>query len=144
MKTCPNCQMTTDSHSECSVCGYDVTAVSHGERETEKYTLNKEFFKFLFKKQKFPLICIDIAVAAFVLTLQSFDIGVFSALLLSALCLLGSLYKNLFIKLSLWKYNEDYAESRYAISVMLDGVVSILFSVLSVALKYADIIYKYI
>ena len=140
MKTCPNCQMTTDGHSECAVCGYDISNVSYGERQTEKYRLNKVFVKFLFKKQKLPLACIAIAVVGTLFTLPSFNVATFGALLFSTLCLLGSLYKNFFIKLNLWKYNEDYAESKQNIIIVIDGVFSILLAALSLFIKYAELI----
>ena len=117
MKTCPNCKMTTDSHSECAVCGHSLVDIEYSEREGEKYVLNKYFLPFLWKHYRVPLICLIIVLilAAFCVSNELLYSLYSIALVVGAILL--SLYRRRWISLLTWKYNENYLEPRFPYAV---------------------------
>lgn len=140
MKTCPNCKMTTDSHSHCAVCGYEVAEIPYVESNSEKYVLNKYFWRFLFTKHIFQLVCVIIAIVSAIITLPDINWATLGAVVFSVFSLFTSIYRRLFIHLSSWKFDEDYLESTHTVMSVASGTLSIFFACISIYLKYSQIL----
>lgn len=132
MKTCPNCKMTTDSHSECAVCGHSLVDIEYSERKGEKYVLNKYFLPFLWKHHKTPLICLIIVLIGVVFCVPYVILNCLGAVVCSAYALYLSLYKNKETSQLKWKYDDLYLESRHKPMVYLLSAMSILLQAVAV------------
>ena len=82
MKKCPRCKMTTNSHSECMVCKFDVTEVEYSERNSEQYVFNKYLYSYIFKNHMFLIACIALVISMLILALPAKDWYVYIACLL--------------------------------------------------------------
>lgn len=135
MKTCPNFKMTTDSHSECPVCKYDLTNEPYSERKSEKYVFNKYFLPYLLKNHKFALICVLVVLIGIIISMPRLNWLCLIAFLLSVMSLDESLFKNRNIHWQSWMYNEDYLEATYKIGLYGTGIGAVIVIVFSLVLK---------
>lgn len=127
MKKCPRCKMTTNSHSECMVCKFDVTDVNYSKRESEKYVFNKYLYSYIFKNHMFLIACIALVISMLILALPAKDWYVYIACLL---LLIDSFTSTLYPEGKLNKlskiYSTSFLETHFGIHKYITGAGSIL------------------
>ena len=139
MKKCPRCKMTTNSHSECMVCKFDVTDVNYSKRESEKYVFNKYLFPYILKNHIFLIICIALVISMLILALPAKDWEVY----LTCFLLLADSFTSTFFpegklnKLSKI-YSDSFLETHFGISKYITGVASVLIAFLYLIINYIN------
>lgn len=133
MKQCPKCGMTVDAHSECPVCGCDLTDLPYDAGEYETYRLNRFFLLFLFKRQKFALFCTALVLVIVLAMNPFYPYALLSIGLLVAMWF-ESLFKNRAIRLfNLFRdedfYDQDHLETLHTLRVYSFGVLAVLWAV---------------
>ena len=130
MKKCPVCKMTVDSHNTCPVCNTDITNQPYENTNSERYVLNKYFFLHLLKKHKFPIFSVLFVLVKIAISFSNLNWCYAVALLFAGISVFCSLFKNLAISLSTWKYSEEYAAYNHKFAKYIAGFVAILMAVL--------------
>ena len=130
MKKCPNCGMTIDAHSECSVCGNNIVNEPQSNSEIEKYRLNKWFLIYLLKNHKIPLICTLIVLYALLAVIEFWGYWQILSLLLIVIMWLEALYKKFFYKIFNSVYTDLYIELTSKITMYACGIFAIVLAFL--------------
>ncbi len=97
MKKCPRCKMTVDTIGVCPVCGKDILQEPESGAKGEKYAFNKYLLPYLWAKHKFALMSAALVLLAFFLAITRLSWQFIFPVLLAAVSLVSSLFKNWFV-----------------------------------------------
>lgn len=98
MKKCPRCKMTVDTIGVCPVCGEDILDVKDSGDRAEKYALNKYFWAVLWWKHRFAFISVCFVLLAGLVFVTRLQWQYVFPVLLAAVSIGASLFKNWFVK----------------------------------------------
>ena len=136
MKTCPVCKMTVHAHSECPMCGADVTSEPESGRKCERYRLNRYFFAYLFKRKTFAPVVTLCVIAK----LTAFGFGSFldAAALVALLAMwVDALFPSLSQRLLGGIYDESHLDFLAKITPPVCGAAAVLFGIFAVIVQKA-------
>lgn len=90
--------MTVDSIGVCPVCGKDILSVEDSGDRAEKYAFNKYLLPLLWWRHRFAFISVCFVLLAGIFSITRMQWQFIFPVLLAAVSLLSSLFKNWFIK----------------------------------------------
>lgn len=141
MKECPKCHIRVNATSICPACDYDLTNEPESEFKTEKYPLNKYFFRFLKKYCKFQIVCTVLFIALAVYMWIS-SRGLYWNCILSGLILIIFMWLETLLKSFVHKFRrnpepitETYFETNNA-AVYLSGTGAVFLAALPTVFKF--------
>ncbi len=130
MKKCPRCKMTVDSIGVCPICGEDILEVEDSGDRAEKYALNKYFLPVLWWRHRFAFISVIFVILAGLFSITRIQWQYIFPVLLAAVSLVASLFKNWFVKDEYDWFEEMFVQALCNLLQLLCGGLAIFISAL--------------